>query len=67
MLQRYKETLMSKDTKQKREVTESTATQFVMVKDKTGKKYYCLISDLKDPSSLSDKEKQYCIGDFEEE
>lgn len=57
---------MTDDTNKEREVTESTATQFVMVKDKTGKKYYCLISDLKDPSSLTDEEKQYCIGDFED-
>lgn len=61
-----KEMHMAEENKQ-RDITESTATQFVMVKDKSGKKYYCLISDLKDPDSLTQEEKKYCIGDFDED
>lgn len=57
---------MSEDSSDKREVTESTSTQFVMVQDNSGKKYYCLLSDLKDPASLSEEEKKYCIGEFDD-
>ena len=58
---------MAEEKNKQREITESTATQFVMVKDKSGKKYYCHIGDLKDPSSLTEEEKKYCIGDLDEE
>ena len=46
-----------------REITESTATQFVLAKDEAGKKYFCLRSDLKDPNHLTEKEKRHCIED----
>lgn len=58
---------MADDVNKQREINESTATQFVMVKDKSGKKFYCYVGDLKDPSSLTEEEKKFCIGDFDEE
>ena len=48
------------------EVTESTALQFVLVRDKTGKEFVCKLSDLKDPSTLSEKEKENCIENVKE-
>jgi hypothetical protein len=51
---------------EKPEITESTATQFVLVKDKSGKEFICKISDLKDPSSVSEDEKKKCIENVEE-
>ncbi len=50
----------------KPEVTESTATQFVIVKDKSGKEYVCKISDLKDPSQLTEEEKKRCFENVED-
>ncbi len=50
----------------KPEVTESTATQFIVVKDKSGKEFVCRLSDLRDPSSLSEEEKQRCYVNVED-
>ncbi len=50
----------------KPEVTESTATQFIVVKDKSGKEFICRLSDLRDPSSLTEEEKKRCYVNVEE-
>jgi len=50
----------------KPEVTESTATQFVLLRDKSGREFVCRISDLKDPSQLTEEEKKRCYENVEE-
>ncbi len=50
----------------KPEITESTATQFVVVKDKSGREFVCRLSDLKDPSALSEEEKKRCYENVED-
>jgi hypothetical protein len=50
----------------KPEITESTATQFVMVKDKSGKEFVCRLGDLKDAASLTEEEKKICYENVEE-
>ncbi|HHN64769.1 MAG TPA: hypothetical protein ENK09_05360 [Nitrospirae bacterium] len=50
----------------KPEVTESTATQFVIVRDKSGKEYVCRITDLRDPSHLTEEEKKRCYENVED-
>lgn len=50
----------------KPEITESTATQFVLVKDAGGKEFVCKLSDLKDPSKLSDEEKKRCYENVDD-
>lgn len=50
----------------KPEITESTATQFVLVRDKTGKEFICKLGDLKDASTLSEEEKKKCIENVRE-
>ena len=50
----------------KPEVTESTATQFIVVKDKSGKEFICRLSDLRDPSSLTEEEKKRCYENVED-
>ncbi|GBD99778.1 hypothetical protein BMS3Abin07_01824 [bacterium BMS3Abin07] len=50
----------------KPEITESTATEFVLVKDKSGKEYVCKLSDLQDASGLTDEVKKKCIENIEE-
>lgn len=57
---------MKEKPEKEREITESTATQFVPVTDSSGNKYYCLVSDLRDPDSLTEEEKQRCIPDTKE-
>ncbi len=49
----------------KPEITESTATQFVLVKDKSGKEFVCPINALKDASKLSEEERKKCIENVE--
>ncbi len=44
----------------KPEITESTAMQFVLVKDASGKQFVCKLGDLKNPSNLTDEEKKRC-------
>ncbi len=51
---------------EKPEITESTATQFVLVRDKAGKEFVCRLTDLKDPSSLTEEEKKRCYENAEE-
>ncbi len=46
----------------KPEVTESSAGDFVVVKDQSGKEFVCRIQDLKDPSSLSEEERKHCYS-----
>lgn len=46
----------------KPEVTESTATDFILVKDGAGNEFVCRIQDLKNPNSLSDEEKKRCYS-----
>lgn len=50
----------------KPEITESTATQFVLVKDKAGKEFVCKVSDLEDASTVSEEEKKKCIENVRE-
>jgi hypothetical protein len=50
----------------KPEITESTATQFVTVRDKSGREFVCRIADLKDPSALSEEEKKRCYENVED-
>lgn len=50
----------------KPEVTESTATQFIIVRDKSGKEFVCKITDLKDPSQLTEEEKKRCYENIED-
>ncbi len=50
----------------KPEVTESTATQFIIVRDKSGKEFVCRITDLKDPSQLTEEEKKRCYENIED-
>jgi hypothetical protein len=50
----------------KPEVTESTALQFVLVKDSSGKQFVCKLSDLKDPSKLTEEEKKRCYENVED-
>ncbi len=53
----------------KPEVTESSAGDFVVVKDKSGHEFVCRIQELRDPSSLSEEEKERCyenVADAEE-
>ena len=51
---------------EKPEITESTATQFILVKDKTGKEFVCKLTDLKDPSHLTEEEKKRCYENVED-
>ncbi len=50
----------------KPEITESTATQFVLLRDAQGKEFVCRITDLKDPSKLTDEEKKRCYENVED-
>ena len=50
----------------KPEITESNATEFVLVKDKSGKEFVCKLSDIYDASELTDKIKEKCIENVEE-
>jgi hypothetical protein len=50
----------------KPEITESTATQFVLVKDQAGNEFICKVGDLKDPASVSEEEKNQCIANVRE-
>lgn len=50
----------------KPEITESNATEFVLVKDKSGKEYVCKLSDIYDAAELTDKIKEKCIENVEE-
>ncbi|MBN1841445.1 MAG: hypothetical protein JW883_04070 [Deltaproteobacteria bacterium] len=50
----------------KPEITESTATQFVLVRDKAGNEFICKVGDLKDPSAVSEEEKRKCIENVRE-
>ena len=50
----------------KPEITESTATQFVVVRDKSGKEFVCRLADLRDPSTLTDEDKKRCYENVEE-
>lgn len=50
----------------KPEITESTALQFVLVKDASGKQFVCKLSDLKDPSKLTEEEKKRCYENVED-
>ncbi len=50
----------------KPEITESTATQFVIVRDRSGKEFVCRVSDLKDPSQLTEEEKKRCYENVED-
>jgi len=52
--------------KRKPDITESTATQFVILKDKSGKEFVCRLSDLRDPSQLTEEEKKRCYENVEE-
>lgn len=58
----FKENEMAK----KPEITESNATEFVLVKDKSGKEFVCKLSDIYDASELTDKIKEKCIENIEE-
>ena len=51
---------------EKPEVTESTATQFVLVKDNAGNEFICKVGDLVDTAHLSDEEKKKCIENVQE-
>jgi hypothetical protein len=51
---------------EKPEVTESTAMQFVLVKDSAGNEFICKLGDLKDSAELSDEEKKKCIENVRE-
>ncbi|NOX20237.1 MAG: hypothetical protein GXO99_03100 [Nitrospirae bacterium] len=53
-------------SEKKPEITESTATQFVIVRDKSGREFVCRITDLKDPSELSEEEKKKCFENVED-
>jgi len=50
----------------KPEITESTATEFVLVRDKAGNEFVCKLSDLKESSSVSEEEKDQCIENVRE-
>jgi hypothetical protein len=50
----------------KPEITESNATEFVLVKDKSGKEYVCKLSDIYDASELTDELKGKCIENIED-
>ncbi len=50
----------------KPEITESTALQFVLLKDAAGKQFVCKLSDLKDPSKLTDEEKKRCYENVDD-
>ncbi|MEJ2181906.1 MAG: hypothetical protein P8Y66_00095 [Nitrospirota bacterium] len=50
----------------KPEITESTATQFVLLKDAAGKQYVCKLSDVKDASKLTEEEKKRCYENVED-
>lgn len=50
----------------KPEITESTALQFVLVKDASGKQFVCKLGDLKDPSKLTEEEKKRCYENVED-
>lgn len=52
---------MMNNHKNEREITESTATQFVLTKDEKGKRYFCLRDDFSDPDHLTEEEKKHCI------
>lgn len=51
---------------EKPEITESSATQFILVKDKSGKEFVCRLSDLRDLSKLTDEEKKRCYENVED-
>jgi hypothetical protein len=51
---------------EKPEVTESTAMQFVLVKDSAGNEFICKLGDLKDSAKLSEEEKKKCIENVKE-
>jgi|GEM_PF-1173484 hypothetical protein len=57
---------MAEERQEKPEITESTATAFVLLKDASGKQYVCRISDLRDPSQLTEEEKKRCYENVEE-
>jgi len=50
----------------KPEITESTATQFVLVKDASGKEFVCRLGDLKDPAKLTEEEKKHCYENVDD-
>lgn len=50
----------------KPEITESTATQFVLVKDASGKEFVCRLGDLKDPARLTEDEKKHCYENVDD-
>jgi hypothetical protein len=50
----------------KPEITESNATEFVLIKDKTGKEFVCKLSDIYDASELTDELKAKCIENVED-
>lgn len=57
--------MMEKHHDKEREINESTATQFVLVRDEKGKRYFCVADDLKDPRHVTEEEKKYCIEDWD--
>jgi hypothetical protein len=50
----------------KPEISESTATQFVLLKDKQGKEFVCRIGDLKSMGDLTEEEKKRCFENVED-
>ena len=48
------------------EITESNATEFVLVTDKSGNEFVCKLSDIYDASELTDKVKEKCIENVED-
>jgi hypothetical protein len=50
----------------KPEITESTATRFIMVKDSSGKEFVCSLDALRDPSKLSEEEKKRCFENVDD-
>jgi hypothetical protein len=50
----------------KPEITESTATQFVLLRDKQGKEFVCRIGDLKSIGDLTEEEKKKCFENVED-
>lgn len=50
----------------KPEITESTALDFILVKDASGKEFVCKLGDLKDASKLTEEEKKRCYENVDD-
>jgi len=50
----------------KAQITESNATEYVLVKDKSGNEFVCRLSDIYDASELTDNIKSKCIENIED-